>query len=106
MLIADIVLVVAGAYVLLGLIVGLGFVSRGVGQVDPAARGAPWSFRLLILPAVTALWPLAQLGWPGRRLCRAMRREAAGLTKSSSRCGWRPTLICRCCSRRGANMKN
>lgn len=28
-----------------------------VGRIDPAARGATWGFRLVIIPGATLLWP-------------------------------------------------
>jgi len=55
----------------LGLCAGLGFafalafVTRGVGRIDPAARGATWGFRLVVLPGVVALWPLLARRWWG-----------------------------------------
>jgi hypothetical protein len=39
------------------------FVIRGVQRVDPAAKGAPLGFRLLILPGCAALWPLLLGRW-------------------------------------------
>ncbi|MFM9994821.1 MAG: hypothetical protein ACKVU4_03355 [Phycisphaerales bacterium] len=60
------------AYVLVGLLIvytalGLGFailfVVIGLPRVDHAAAGASWSFRLLILPGVAALWPLMLRRW-------------------------------------------
>lgn len=56
-------LAAAGAYLAAGLLFGLAFVSFGVGRVDPAARGAPLQFRLIILPAVAALWPFMLVKW-------------------------------------------
>lgn len=53
----------AAIYALLGLLFGGVFVLAGVGRLDPAARGAGWGFRLLILPGVAALWPLLLLRW-------------------------------------------
>lgn len=62
------------AYVLVGLLtgyaaLGLGFailfVAIGLPRVDHAATQAPWSFRLLILPGVAALWPVMLRRWVG-----------------------------------------
>lgn len=63
--IASLILLIAALYLGAGLVFGLVFVSRGVQRFDPAAHGAPWSFRLLILPGVVALWPIL-----ARRLAR------------------------------------
>ena len=54
-----------GLYAGLGLLVGLAFVNRGVDRLDPGAHGATWGFRLIILPASVALWPLLLRRWLG-----------------------------------------
>jgi hypothetical protein len=61
--IGTILVLVAGAYVLAGLLVGLAFVARGVGAVDSGARSAGIGFRLVILPGVVALWPIVLRMW-------------------------------------------
>jgi hypothetical protein len=53
----------AGAYVTAGLVFAAAFVTWGVQRVDPAAKGAPLEFRLLILPGCAALWPLLLRRW-------------------------------------------
>ena len=63
MIVAEIILFGALAYVLCGLAVGVAFVLRGVDRVDEAARGAPVAFRLVILPGTVALWPLMAKKW-------------------------------------------
>ncbi|RKY17010.1 MAG: hypothetical protein DRQ55_16750 [Planctomycetota bacterium] len=52
-----------GAWMALGLVFGVAFVSVGITRVDPAAKGSSVRFRLLILPGVAALWPLLALRW-------------------------------------------
>jgi len=54
---------IVGIYVAIGLVVAVPFVARGIGRVDPAANEAPWTFRLLVLPGVVALWPLLARRW-------------------------------------------
>jgi len=51
------------AYATIGALFGLMFVWRGVNRIDPAAHGARWTFRLLILPGVIALWPMLAFLW-------------------------------------------
>lgn len=63
MFVAAIVVYGGMAYCLLGLVVGVPFVLRGVDRLDPAARGAPLGFRLLILPGSVALWPWLMRKW-------------------------------------------
>lgn len=61
--IADALLLLTALYVLLGVCIGAAFVIKGVHRLDSAANGAPFSFRLIILPAAAALWPLILLRW-------------------------------------------
>ena len=63
MIVAQVTLLIALAYVLCGLAMGVPFVLRGVDRVDEAARGATVAFRLLILPGTIALWPLMATKW-------------------------------------------
>ncbi len=72
----------AGLYAAAGALFAVLFVSKGVGRIDPAARGARLGFRLLILPASIALWPILLRRWlsgveepPAERNAH---REAAG----------------------------
>ena len=51
-----------------GFVFAMAFVVRGVERVDPAARGAGWGFRVMIVPGVAALWPWMLMKW-----ARAMR---------------------------------
>jgi hypothetical protein len=55
---ARIVVVLLSSYLGIGLLFAVPFVLIGVERVDPAARGATWGFRVLILPGAAALWPL------------------------------------------------
>ncbi len=68
---ARVLVSVAGAYAALGALFALPFVLRGVQRLDPQAQGGSWGFRLIILPASAALWPLLAL----RLLRRAGPRE-------------------------------
>lgn len=54
---------VLGAYVTLGLLFAIPFVLRGVQKIDPVAENGTWGFRLIILPAVVALWPVMLRRW-------------------------------------------
>jgi hypothetical protein len=72
MLAAKALLLAVAAYVAAGLVFGIYFVGRWVGRIDSAARGAPVSFRILILPGAAALWPV--LAARCLRAARADRR--------------------------------
>jgi Ni/Fe-hydrogenase subunit HybB-like protein len=50
-------------YVVIGLLFGIVFISRQVSRNDPAAQGAGLGFRLIILPATVALWPILLRRW-------------------------------------------
>jgi hypothetical protein len=55
---ARILVDIAALYFGLGLLAAIWIAFRGLGRLDPvAAHGTP-GFRLLILPGLTALWPL------------------------------------------------
>ncbi len=69
----DGVLVALALYLGVGAVFAAAFVTAGVGRVDPAARGAGWSFRLLIAPGCAAMWPVMLLKW-----MRAGAREGRG----------------------------
>lgn len=57
----------AAVYLAAGLAFALLFVVAGAPRIDPAARGLPWSARLLLLPGATALWPLMLVKWVTRQ---------------------------------------
>lgn len=59
----EIFLLVLAAYALAGLVFAICFVTVGVTQLDPSARGTSWAFRALILPGSAALWPLLVAKW-------------------------------------------
>lgn len=61
--VAEAVVGLAGVYVALGLAFAVAFVARGLGAIDPGARGASLGFRLIVLPGVVALWPLLARRW-------------------------------------------
>ncbi len=60
---ATILVLCAGGYLVLGVVFALPFILRGVARIDPSARGSGWGFRLAILPASIALWPLLVGRW-------------------------------------------
>ncbi|MDH3255369.1 MAG: hypothetical protein OEM62_10285 [Acidobacteriota bacterium] len=52
-----------GIYVAAGALFAVAFVMGGVQRIDPQAEGGSWGFRLAILPASAALWPLLARRW-------------------------------------------
>jgi hypothetical protein len=60
---ARVILWIGSIYSLIGVAFALAFAIRGAGAVDPVAKQAGILFRLLILPASAALWPLMLSKW-------------------------------------------
>ena len=81
-------LLVFGAeiYLGLGLAFAIPFAFLGAGRIDPAARAGSLGFRLLIVPASAALWPLLLSRWikgaPPPEERNAHRDAAARATRS------------------------
>jgi len=51
------------AYALTGAAFSVAFVVFGIHRVDPMAEHSPVGFRLIVMPAVAALWPLFLGRW-------------------------------------------
>jgi hypothetical protein len=54
-------------YLAAGGILAVPFLIFGIGRIDPGAKSAPWTFRLLVTPGVVALWPFLLRRWLGTR---------------------------------------
>lgn len=63
MIVAEILVLVVEIYLVVGILFGIVFVTRGVQTIDHAAEGTGWGFRLIILPGVAAFWPLLLGRW-------------------------------------------
>ncbi|HMG91841.1 MAG TPA: hypothetical protein VK589_17405 [Chryseolinea sp.] len=53
-----IILYLVMAYLILGLVFSVVFVTRLIARVDESAAASPWTFRLIILPGCIVFWPL------------------------------------------------
>jgi len=60
---AEWVVNVLTAYGVLGMLFAIAFVTKGIGRVDPVAKGSKAGFRLIVFPGVAALWPLLVAKW-------------------------------------------
>jgi len=60
---AEAIVMLLAAYLGLGLLFSILFVSLGVQRVDSQTRGTGAGFRLIILPGVAAFWPLLLARW-------------------------------------------
>ena len=67
--IVEIVLLLAAAYLALGGVFAVVFLTKGLRQLDHATHDAGKVFRLLITPGIVALWPWLVVKW---------RRAASG----------------------------
>lgn len=61
--VATVFVYALGAYLAIGVAIGVPFVLLGVQRIDPSAVGATRGFRAIILPGVIALWPLILRRW-------------------------------------------
>lgn len=75
-------LAIFGIYLVIGGVFAVVFLTIGIARVDPAAKGSPIGFRLLIFPGVVALWPYLLSRWIGGehapRTERNSHRDGAG----------------------------
>ncbi|MEM9065644.1 MAG: hypothetical protein AAGB51_09170 [Planctomycetota bacterium] len=61
-------LTVLVAYIAIGVVFALAFVTKGIAVIDEVARSAPLRVRILLLPGSVALWPILLMRWlKGRR---------------------------------------
>jgi len=56
--IINLLVLIALAYLAVGILFGLFFVFIGAKKLDPAAVGGTFGFKLMILPGVALFWPL------------------------------------------------
>ncbi len=54
-------------YLALGALFAIAFAVRGASAIDPAAAGAHWGFRILVIPGAIALWPFMLRKWIAAR---------------------------------------
>ncbi len=68
MLVAEVILAIIGIYLTLGLLFAIPFVWKGAPAIDSAAKGTAISFRLLLIPGATLLWPILLQYWLQSRI--------------------------------------
>lgn len=61
--VAEAVVAAGYAYAAAGIAFALAFVALGARRIDPGAAAGTIGFRMLILPATAALWPLLAWRW-------------------------------------------
>jgi hypothetical protein len=55
--IVETVLLMAAAYLIVGLVFSVFFVTILVTKIDESAQKSSWGFRLIIMPGVMVFWP-------------------------------------------------
>ena len=55
-LIIDLLLIAALAYLILGLVYAVYFYTKGAARIDEGTQGTPWHFKLIIFPGVVLFW--------------------------------------------------
>jgi hypothetical protein len=63
MIIITVILSIAAAYLIAGLLFALPFVLKGVMRIDEGAIGSGWGFRIIIIPGTIVFWPLLLKKW-------------------------------------------
>jgi hypothetical protein len=53
-----IVIYLVGFYLVVGFVFAVPFLTRWINRVDESAQGAPWTFKLTLLPGCTVFWPV------------------------------------------------
>lgn len=61
--IISLLLVIAGLYLLAGLLFAILFVIIGITKVDESTHGSGIGFRIIIIPGIMAFWPLLLKKW-------------------------------------------
>ena len=59
------ILILLGVYLACGFVFALPFSFIGAQKIDLHAAHGSWGFRLLIIPATLALWPILLRRWSG-----------------------------------------
>ena len=62
-MIAGILLIIVGIYLLLGLIFAIPFVIKGAQKIDHGADGGSIGFRIIIIPGTMVFWPFLLKKW-------------------------------------------
>jgi hypothetical protein len=63
MTVAQVIAALLSVYAAAGVIFACAFVSFGIARIDGAAAGAPFGFRLIVIPGCAVLWPLLVKRW-------------------------------------------
>ena len=62
-MVVEIILIVVGTYLLLGVLFVIPFILKGLTKVDEGAHGGTIGFKIVIIPGVIVFWPLLLRRW-------------------------------------------
>ena len=60
---AEILLIIAAIYLVLGVLFVFPFLMKGLNKVDEGANGSTIGFKIIIIPGVVVLWPVLLAKW-------------------------------------------
>jgi hypothetical protein len=63
MMAVEIILIVAGIYLLSGVLFVVPFLIKGLTKVDEGAHGGTIGFKIIIIPGVIVFWPVLLSKW-------------------------------------------
>ena len=62
-MIIEIILIVVGIYLLLGVLFVIPFLLKGLTKVDEGTHGSTIGFKIIIIPGVIVFWPALLSKW-------------------------------------------
>jgi len=66
-MIIEIILIVVGIYLLLGVLFVIPFLLKGLTKVDEGTHGSTIGFKIIIIPGVIVFWPVLLSKWMKNR---------------------------------------
>ena len=60
---AEIILILAAIYLLLGVFFVIPFLMKGLNKIDEGANGSTVGFKIIIIPGVIVFWPVLLSKW-------------------------------------------
>lgn len=63
MMVVEIILIIVGIYLLLGVLFVIPFLVKGITKVDEGAHGGTIGFKIIIIPGVIVFWPVLLGKW-------------------------------------------
>ena len=60
---AEILLIIAAIYLVLGVLFVIPFLMKGLNKIDEGTKGSTIGFKIIIIPGVVVLWPVLLAKW-------------------------------------------